>query len=58
MNDFINDVAKGAGKGSKKSRLRIVGEKAGQAVKKGVRAVKTGVKKGAQAVRRFFSRKR
>ena len=54
MNDFINDVAKGAGKGSKKSRLRVIGEKAGQAVRTGVRAVK----KGAKAVRRFFSRKR
>lgn len=58
MNDFINDVAKGAGKGSKKSRLRVIGEKAGKAVRTGVRAVKTGVKKGAKAVRRFFSRKR
>ena len=54
MNDFINDVAKGAGKGSKKSRLRIAGEKVGTAIKTGARAVK----KGAKAVRRFFSRKR
>ena len=47
MNFLINDVAKGGGKGSKKSHSRIAGEKFGKAIKTGVKAVK-----------KFFSRKR